>query len=191
MKRNVASARAAFRRCSPSALRLASSAAVLALVLAACGSAAVSPSASATLSPSASSSAPGVKSVPFSEVATTQRANYDGDADVIVGSSSAARAEILRRANVATAPSSGVLIGVFQGEQRTGGHGVQIAKIERIGDELVVTATFTLPPAGGFVTQVITSPAHLVSITTGDLAGAKTAVLLDASGAERARVSVP
>jgi hypothetical protein len=84
-----------------------------------------------------------------------------------------------------------VLVGVFQGEQRTGGYAVQIAKIERNGDQIVVTATFTVPPADGFVKQVITSPAHLDSINSGDLAGAKTAVLVDASGAERARVSIP
>jgi hypothetical protein len=183
MKRNVASARAAFRRCSRNGLRWACSAGVLAVLLAACGGTA--------LVPSAASTAPVVKSVPFSDVATSQRANYDGDADVVVGSSSASRDEILRRVNTAKAPSTGVLVGVFQGEQRTGGHGVQISKIERDGDQLVVTATFTVPPADGFVTQVITSPAHLVSINSGDLAGAKTAVLVDASGAERARMSIP
>lgn len=141
--------------------------------------------------PSAASTAPVVKSVPFAEVATSQHADHDGGAQVLVGSSKAARDEILRRVNTATAPSGGVLVAVFQGEQRTGGHAVQIAKIERDGDQLVVTATFTVPPADGFVTQVITSPAQLVSIAAGDLAGAKTAVLLDASGAERARVAIP
>ena len=164
-------------------MRWVCSAGVLALALAACGGSA--------LAPTAASIAPVVKSVPFSEVATSQRANYDGDAEVLVGFSSAARDQILRRVNTATAPSSGVLVGVFQGEQRTGGHAVQITKIERSGDQLVVTATFTVPPSDGFVTQVITSPAHLVSIASGDLTGAKTAVLLDASGAERSRVSIP
>jgi hypothetical protein len=183
MKRNVAFARAAFRRCSRNGLRSACSAIALALVFAACGGAA--------LAPPASSTAPAVRSVPFSEVATSQRANYDGGAELIVGSSSAARDEILRRVNTATAPSVGVIVAVFQGEQRTGGHAVQIAKIERDGDQLVVTASFTAPPADGFVTQVITSPAHLVSIASADLAGAKIAVLLDASGAERARMSIP
>ena len=183
MKRNDAFARAAFQRCSPNALRSACSAVVIAVLLSACGS--------TSLSPSAASTAPAVKTVAFSEVATSQRANYDGDAEVIVGSSNAARDEILRRVNTAKAPPSGVLVGVFQGEQRTGGHGVQITKIERSGDQLIVTATFTVPPADGFVTQVITSPAHLVSIASGDLAGAKTAILFDASGAERSRVTIP
>lgn len=163
-------------------MRWACSAAVLALVLAACGGTA--------LAPSAASTAPTVKSVPFTEVVTSARANYDGGPEVLVGSSSAARDEILRRVNTATAPSSGVLVAVFQGEQRTGGHGVQITKIERSGDQLVITATFTVPPADAFVTQVITSPAHLVTIASGDLAGAKTAVLFDASGAELARISI-
>lgn len=160
-------------------MRWACSSGVLALALVACGGTALAPSPSL------------VRNVPFSEVAASQHANHDGGAEVLVGSSTATRDEILRRVNTAKTPSSGVLVGVFQGEQRTGGHAVQIIKIERSGAQLVVTATFTVPPADGFVTQVITSPAHLVSITTGDLAGAKTAVLVDASGAERARVSIP
>ena len=41
---------------------------------------------------------------------------------------------------------------------------IQTIRIERVGDQLVVHATFTAPPADGFVTQVITSPAHVVSI---------------------------
>lgn len=155
----------------------------VAVVLAACGGNA--------LAPSAASTSPAMKSVTFSEVATTQHANHDGGAEIIVGSSSSARGAILGRVNAATPPSAAVLVGVFQGEQRTGGHAIQITKIERVGDQLVVHATFTAPPADGFVTQVITSPAHIVSIASGELAGAKVAVLRDASGAEHARASIP
>ena len=132
-----------------------------------------------------------MKSIAFSEIVATQRADHDGGAEVIVGSSNAARDEILRRVNTAKAPATGVLIAVFQGEQRTGGYAVHATSIERRGDELLVHATFTEPAANGFVTQVITSPAHVVSVAATDLTGVKTAVLLDASGTERARASLP
>ena len=152
------------------------------IVLAACRS--------SGLAPSAASTVPAMKSVPFSEVATTQHANYDGGAEIIVGSSSSARGTIMGRVNTATPPSTAVLVGIFQGEQRTGGHAIQTIRIERLGDKLLVHTTFTAPPADGFVTQVITSPAHVVSIAVSDLAGAKTAILLDQAGAERARTDI-
>lgn len=154
----------------------------VAVVLAACGSNA--------LAPSAASTSPAMKSVTFSEVATTQHANHDGGAEIIVGSSSSARGAILGRVNAATPPSAAVLVGVFQGEQRTGGHAIQITKIERLGDQLLVHATLTAPPADGFVTQVMTSPAHIVSLAASELAGAKIAILLDETGAERARADI-
>jgi len=132
-----------------------------------------------------------LKGVAFSQIVATQRASYDGSAEVIVGSSKTARDEILRRVNTAKLPATDVLIGVFQGEQRTGGYAVQATSIERRGDELLVHAAFTEPAANGFVTQVITSPAHVVSVAATDLTGVKTAVLLDASGTERARASLP
>ena len=75
--------------------------------------------------------------------------------------------------------------------QRSGGYAVAATSIERRGDELLVHASFTEPAANGFVTQVITSPAYVVSIASTELTGAKTAVLLDASGTERARTSLP
>jgi hypothetical protein len=41
------------------------------------------------------------------------------------------------------------------------------------------------------VTQILTSPAHVVSVASGDVSGIREAVLLDESAKERARASVP
>jgi len=52
-------------------------------------------------------------------------------------------------------------------------------------------AEFAVPPPGAVVTQVITSPAHLVTVPARDADGIHEAVLLDSSGVERARFSAP
>lgn len=88
------------------------------------------------------------------------------------------------------APSGRVLVGAFQGAERTGGYAIAIDRITRDGDRLVIRATFTVPSPGGIVTQVLTSPAHVVAIASGDMAGVRTVVLLDQSGAERARTTL-
>jgi hypothetical protein len=90
----------------------------------------------------------------------------------------------------ATAPSGRVLVAVFQGQQNTGGYSVRITAIERSGDQLTVRATFGVPGPGAIVTQVLTSPAHVVSISSVDASGLREAILVDDSGAERARTSI-
>jgi hypothetical protein len=50
---------------------------------------------------------------------------------------------------------------------------------------------FSSPPPGSLTIQVLTSPAHLVSIDRQAAAGAREALLVDQSGSERARVTVP
>lgn len=90
-----------------------------------------------------------------------------------------------------SAPAGRVLVAVYQGAQRTGGYGIRVERIERDGDRLIVHASFAEPGPGAFVTQVLTSPAHVVSIAAGDMADARIAVLHDAHGVERARVNVP
>jgi hypothetical protein len=79
---------------------------------------------------------------------------------------------------------------VFQGQKNTGGYSIRISGIERRGDQLVVRATFSAPGPGAIVTQALTSPAHVVSIAAADAAGLREAVLIDDSGAERARTSI-
>src|SRR5882762_9192810 len=83
-----------------------------------------------------------------------------------------------------------VTVAVFQGQKTTGGYAVRINAIERRGDQLVVRATFGAPGPGAIVTQVLTSPAHVVSIAAADATGLREAILVDDSGTEIARASV-
>jgi hypothetical protein len=126
----------------------------------------------------------------FTEVARTQQSRHDGGAAVVVGASDQTRDTITRLVPEARAGGDQVLEAAFQGQQRTGGYAITITKLELIGDRLLVHAVFTAPPQDAIVTQVLTSPAHVVSVARGDIAGAKTAVLLDESGAERARTNI-
>lgn len=57
-----------------------------------------------------------------------------------------------------------MVIGVFAGTRPTGGHSVDITKVERDGDALVVTWRERKPGADEMTTQVITMPYHVVSI---------------------------
>jgi len=50
---------------------------------------------------------------------------------------------------------------------------------------------FSSPAPDAFTTQVLTSPAHLVSIDRQAAASARDVVLVDQSAAERARSAVP
>jgi hypothetical protein len=170
-----------FRRCSPTAWRSASSAALALVLLAACGS--------TTQSGGPVSPSPSARSVAFAEVAATAQARDDSGPALIVGTTDASRAKIAQLVPNATTPSGRVLVAVFQGQQNTGGYSIQITAIERRGDQLVVRAMFGVPGPGGIVTQVLTSPAHVVSIATADATGVREAILLDQTGVEVARTS--
>ena len=133
------------------------------------------------------SPAPAPRSVAFAEVTTTAQSGHDGAVMIVVGTTDAARATIARLVPNA-APSAGrVLVAAFQGQQSTGGYSIHIAAIERRADQLVVRAIFTSPLRGGFVTQVLTSPAHVVSIDAADASGAREVILVDDAGVEHAR----
>ena len=133
------------------------------------------------------SPSPSTRSVAFTEVAATSQTGDDSGPDLIVGTTDASRAKITQRVPGATSSAGRVLVGAFQGQQNTGGYSVQITAIERSGDQLIVRATFGVPGPGAMVTQVLTSPAHVVSIAAVDAAGAREAVLFDQTGAEVAR----
>src|SRR6185503_15208016 len=180
MRRNDASARAGFRRCSPIAWRSACSAA-LALVIAACGSTAGN---GGSVSPS-----PSARSVAFTEVAATSQARDDSGPMLVVGTTDASRAKITQLVPGGTGSVGRVLVAAFQGQQNTGGYSVQITAIERNGDQLVVHATFVVPGPGAMVTQVLTSPAYVVSIAAADATGLREAILVDQAGVEVARAS--
>jgi len=82
-------------------------------------------------------------------------------------------------------------IAVFAGSQRTGGYEIRVAGVERAGDTLTVRALFVAPAPDALTTQMLTSPAHLVSIERQSATGAREVVLVDQSETERARGAVP
>jgi hypothetical protein len=127
--------------------------------------------------------------VPFTEVAATAQSRNDSGETIVVGTTDRSRATIARLVPSATTSDGRVLVAAFQGQQNTGGHSIRITAIERRGDQLVVRATFSSPGAGAMVTQVLTSPAHVVSIAAADAIGLREAILQDESGTERARVT--
>jgi hypothetical protein len=167
-------------------LRSASSAALAFVLLASCGSAG---SGGATMSPSRSPSA-SARSVAFTEVASTSQARQVSGVTIVVGTTDALRATIAQQVPAATAPAGRVTVAAFQGQKSTGGYAVRINAIERRGDELVVRATFGAPGPDAIVTQVLTSPAHVVSIASADATGLRVAILVDDSGRELARTTI-
>jgi hypothetical protein len=133
------------------------------------------------------SRSPSARSLAFTEVAATSQTGDDSGPDLVVGTTDASRAKITQRVRGATSSAGRVLVAVFQGQQNTGGYSIEITAIERKGDQLVVRATFGVPDPGAMVIQVLTSPAHVVSIAAADATGVREAVLIDQSGAEIAR----
>jgi len=125
--------------------------------------------------------------VTFTDHGMTQQAGNDGGAR-IAASVDAARTGL---GDLAPAGVTGRLfIAVFAGAQRTGGYTVRVESVERNGDRLVVRARFVSPSPGALTIQVITSPAQLISIPAASATNVREAVLVDESGAERARVEV-
>jgi PrcB C-terminal len=133
---------------------------------------------------------PEARAVAFSEVASTSQAQDDSGPTLIIGTTDASRAKTARLVPGATAPADRVMVAAFQGQQSTGGYSIHIRAIERRGDQLVVRATLTSPGPGAIVIQVLTSPAHVVSIAAADAAGVREAILVDESGTEIARTTI-
>lgn len=118
-------------------------------------------------------------------------ARHDAGPALVVATDDGSRATLARAVpDLPAAAADRVYVAAFQGEQRTGGYGIQITRVERDGDRLLVHATFAAPPPGSLVTQVITSPVHVVSIAKAEATGLRTAILLDMSGTERARADL-
>lgn len=89
-------------------------------------------------------------------------------------------------------PDGRVAIVVFQGQQRTGGYSVKVESItRRTATTLEVRAVFSAPAADAIVTQVLTSPAHIVSVARADVTGVDRVVLVDSAGKQQASVTVP
>jgi PrcB C-terminal len=126
--------------------------------------------------------------LPFTEHGQTAQSRVEDGPQIVVGPAPSATG----LAELVTAPDPARLyIGVFAGERRTGGFAVKVDRIERTGDRLIVIARFISPPKDALTIQVITTPAQLVSIERQSASGAREAVLLDTSGTEMARTTVP
>jgi len=55
------------------------------------------------------------------------------------------------------------------GEKASGGFAVEITRVEKCGDELVVFFSEVEPPADAVVTTVLTQPYHIIKIEKIDL----------------------
>jgi hypothetical protein len=147
------------------------------VLLASCGSTAGSGGAGGTVR----------RNVSFTEIASGSYGRHDSGPAIVVGTNDRARATLTRLFDTLNVPDGRVAVAAFQGEQRSGGFSIHIERIERDGDRLIVHAKFTEPTPDDFVTMALTSPVHVVSIAAADAKDLKLAVLLDSSGAERAK----
>ena len=127
------------------------------------------------------------RAVAFADIASAATSRHEGGPELIVATSDAARARIASLRPSLNLPDGVVPVAAFQGRQRTGGFAIRITRIEHDGDRLVVRAIFASPLDNATVTQALSSPVHIVSIATSALSGVREAVLLDDTGAERAR----
>jgi protease stability complex PrcB-like protein len=106
--------------------------------------------------------------VPFKTLDRGAAAAVEGPSTVVIRSQSQWKS--LNRdlgPNVTPAPvdfTKSTVIGVFLGTRPSGGFSVEITGIERQGKELIVTWLEKKPGRDDMVTQVLTSPYHLVAI---------------------------
>jgi len=126
-------------------------------------------------------------SIPFTEHGSTQQSAYDGASRIAVGTDPAG----LGLGELATREDGRLYLAVFAGSQRTGGYGIRVLRVDRAADALTVHAMFSSPAPNAFTIQVLTSPAHLVSIDRQSAASARDVILVDQSAAERARSPMP
>ena len=129
------------------------------------------------------------RSVTFTEVTYVAYGRHDSGSAIVVGTNDQSRATLARLVDGAKVPDDRVAVAAFQGQQTSGGFSIQIERIERSGDQLLVHAKFSEPKPGSMNTMALTSPVHVVSIAASDAAGLKDAVLLDQTGTERARTN--
>lgn len=129
------------------------------------------------------------RNVTFTEVTYVAYGRHDSGPAIVVGTNDQSRATLARLVDGAKVPDDRVAVAAFQGQQTSGGFSIQIERIERSGDQLLVHAKFSEPKPGSMNTMALTSPVHVVSIAASDAAGLKDAVLLDQTGTERARIN--
>lgn len=127
------------------------------------------------------------RSIPFTTHGSVQQSGYDGGPR-IVAAKDPARTGL---GELASREDGRLYIAVFAGSQRTGGYAIRVAGVDRVGDTLTVRALFVAPAPDAITIQILTSPAHLISIDRRSAIGVRDIALVDQSGAERARGPVP
>ena len=60
--------------------------------------------------------------------------------------------------------SKEMVIPIFQGSKPTGGFGVEILRVEKCGERLLVFYKEIIPPRGSMVPQVLTQPYHMIKL---------------------------
>lgn len=66
------------------------------------------------------------------------------------------------------------VIGVFAGEQSSGGHGINVSRVTDEGGTRTIAITLTAPGAGCVTTQALTSPFQLITVPTSSATLART-----------------
>ena len=124
-----------------------------------------------------------MRSIPFANHGSPQQSGHEGGPRIVAATDPA----LTGIGELAARDDGRLYIAVFAGSQRTGGYAIRVAGVDRAGDTLRVRAMFSSPEADAVTIQVLTSPAHLVSIERQSTGSAREIVLVDQSGAERAR----
>jgi hypothetical protein len=128
-----------------------------------------------------------VRSVPFANHGSPQQSGHEGGPRIVAATDPA----FTGLGDLASRDDDRLYIAAFAGSQRTGGYAIRVAGVDRAGDTLTVRALFVVPAPDALTIQVLTSPAHLVSIERQSASGARDIVLVDQSAAERARSPMP
>ena len=111
----------------------------------------------------------GGQDVVFTDEGSTQQSGYEG-----------------REPKVGIRRDSGrFLVTAYQGQKSTGGYSIRIEKVTIGGTILRVRARLSEPAQGAFVSQALTSPAHMIGIPF----GADLVILFDQDDKELARAT--
>src|SRR2546430_4465180 len=144
MRRSAGSGNEGFRRFSRTVLRSACELLLVAAI--ACGG----PAAQGT----------DAQNIPFTDHGSTQQSGYEGGPRIVA----ATDLGLTGLGGLATRDATRLYLAAFAGSQRTGGYDLRVGRIDPSGGTLTLRAMFTVPPPGALTIQVLTSPAHLVSI---------------------------
>src|SRR5438132_11996477 len=164
MKRSAGSGNEAFRRSSRIALRSVCELLLVATIW--CGGRAAQVTEA--------------QNIPFTDHGSTQQSGYEGGPRIVA----ATDLGLTGLGGLATRDATRLYLAAFAGSQRTGGYDIHVVRVDRSGGTLTVRAMFTVPPPGALTIEVLTSPAHLVSIDRRPAAAARHDVFLDKAAVE-------